>query len=1666
MTPASRSALVSGKTYTFSGYPSITEVYPDAGSILMLGGTYGTSSQYKPGFKLANQGGTYSPKISYTITGPLGTANSRVIYTALGSEDVNDLGVTINGALTDTFKFQHAKGVAAGSNGDMTFPTASLVGGQYRVDAVMNIASANYTQTWPSYTFNVALANDLELTKFIRPVQNTKNKYALTSRIPVILSLRNVGFNPVTNATGHVRIYFGNETTPVYDETVTSSYTDVPITTNGSREMEFPEYLPTRGVGTYRVSAEVTLNNATDLYLANNTISDADFAFDVAYDVELEAYAISNPDTAVSLGRPIIPCGVFRNHGISDVPQPVPCRMVVTNTATGAVIYDQTEMVESILQLPSNIETPVYFQDNLIINQAGTYLMTLSVTESNDPIQTNNVYSKTITVYPGMHGTYTVGTTGDYATIGDACSAAYLRGIDGSVIFKLIDPEYNITNLDQYQPAIDLSGDIVGNNATNTITFEPGDALMESSNPIVINMNPTSGIGVKMGQNNIPSYNDAAVNFVFNSRKKDFSNAGGYITINGGENRNLRFVLKSNANFRSAFYLGQGASHNTIENCEIIDSSSAADYAAIPGSLYNSGLDKFIFERNTALSGGIVMRSISPYDAKQYDRLNLHVNTYNLDTLCNSYNTISNNMISGFGIGVASMGIGVLEKNIEGTFTHTKFYNNNNTISNNEILNTAKTGIFLGFEEDSKVSGNRIDNVTGNYATLDDNGKVGTGIQTASNNNYAAGIVLGGEKSDSYFGYNTMRITVSNNEISNVTSNSASYGIKDLQCENRYLVTGSSSLFEMPDANERNIFVSNAIWNLLSGAATTNRAGLSLSSDGIVSSYRSRSDVVANNTIKLGDDNFAATTGNTCGISLSKVNGTQVFNNAIEILEGTYGENGHSSLIAYDGQMPATDNVTIDRNVYWYNTSAQNNDLAYFGEKDPNGVQYPNTGYINEYKNLKQWQYWTNCDSNSYFYDFSNEIGVNSDNELRIQQDAQGRYPMNSKLNNIGYKYDEITVDGTLLKDIISTSDIDGSARGIAGARYDAGASEFTGRVYLRDLEVVKLTSPITYESATGEFAGVNYVMTTDPVDIKALIRNNGNMDANNVPVRVTITHEAVKEIDSTISESYISYVSVPAYNNAVLDFHLGSSEPPSFIPQTYKMLVADAAAPAQFAKMVTTVTPVYTINVEVLDDGDQDAANNSFTDNYRFFIKKSNLSVLLSAEHTTFDLSNTSLYDTANVADYTDKVAGKLNYDSLKLGFNRLGWYQYVNAEPAVYHFDVFDRSVWEPRSVNYNAYKTLFWSDGDDKALLRTQEQDLRNFVANDEYSATNTSKKNLVIGSQEFLRSNTDTRAAFLTNYMKADNVTPGNPRGENVSYADNRLRGIGLSINKVESIVNTGFEIPGPVAEDGTETPIFTDATSYPALMSIPATGDGISVPAYYFMTHAGNDSIAGVCTSALTRNVVYLGLDWRHWANLDTVLRGILDYNARNGSDVVPVELLDFDAIDRNNRVELGWSTVSEYNLASFEVERRNAAGTFETIATVPASGTSTSIKSYGPVTDRDVSYGHTYTYRLRSIDRDGGSTLSNEVEVTLDDYFGIAPNPASTTARYSFNIGNANAAVELFDLDGKLVRTLYNGTVGGSMTLDIDVTSLANGTYTVVLRSGDQVYTTPLHVRK
>jgi hypothetical protein len=206
--------------------------------------------------------------------------------------------------------------------------------------------------------------------------------------------------------------------------------------------------------------------------------------------------------------------------------------------------------------------------------------------------------------------------------------------------------------------------------------------------------------------------------------------------------------------------------------------------------------------------------------------------------------------------------------------------------------------------------------------------------------------------------------------------------------------------------------------------------------------------------------------------------------------------------------------------------------------------------------------------------------------------------------------------------------------------------------------------------------------------------------------------------------------------------------------------------------------------------------------------------------------------------------------------------------------------------------------------------------------------------------------------------------------------------------------------------------------------------------------------------------------------------------------ITPVELTYFDGKARMTGVDLFWETASEEDNQGFHVDRRvikestdlqsgvtqfscvDQSGSdmpWTTIGFVAGAGNTTESMNY-KYFDADVATGGTYQYRLRQVDFDGSESFSNVVNVVvsnggivLEDNF---PNPTNDKTTIKFRVPNrAEVKLEIFDMMGNLVKTLYNNEVAGS-TGDYTIEwngrneagyEVASGSYMYKLTAGESV---------
>jgi len=172
---------------------------------------------------------------------------------------------------------------------------------------------------------------------------------------------------------------------------------------------------------------------------------------------------------------------------------------------------------------------------------------------------------------------------------------------------------------------------------------------------------------------------------------------------------------------------------------------------------------------------------------------------------------------------------------------------------------------------------------------------------------------------------------------------------------------------------------------------------------------------------------------------------------------------------------------------------------------------------------------------------------------------------------------------------------------------------------------------------------------------------------------------------------------------------------------------------------------------------------------------------------------------------------------------------------------------------------------------------------------------------------------------------------------------------------------------------------------------------------------------------------------------------------------LPVNLSAFDATaDGPAAALLQWTTARETNNDRFDIlHQAPGSDAFAPIGSVDGAGTTTVPQSYS-FEATGLSPG-THAFRLKQVDVDGASALSDPTEVTLVPDQAVtlsapAPSPVHTQATMTLGVQTAQPVrVSLFDMLGRQVRVLHDGPVSPAQPVTVTVRAgqLAPGIYFV-----------------
>jgi hypothetical protein len=171
-------------------------------------------------------------------------------------------------------------------------------------------------------------------------------------------------------------------------------------------------------------------------------------------------------------------------------------------------------------------------------------------------------------------------------------------------------------------------------------------------------------------------------------------------------------------------------------------------------------------------------------------------------------------------------------------------------------------------------------------------------------------------------------------------------------------------------------------------------------------------------------------------------------------------------------------------------------------------------------------------------------------------------------------------------------------------------------------------------------------------------------------------------------------------------------------------------------------------------------------------------------------------------------------------------------------------------------------------------------------------------------------------------------------------------------------------------------------------------------------------------------------------------------------NLLPVTLIDFNALRQKSIVQVKWSTSQELNSDHFEVQHSSDGQTFHAIGNVPAAGYSN--------TEKDYSFLHTTPakginyYRLKQYDTDGHAviyyirTVKFENNEAQDIY--IYPNPVTqgTINIQLSKIEKGTYMVSLYNNAGEKVSEQQISYSGSGISATVSLPKiLAAGTYTL-----------------
>ncbi len=223
-----------------------------------------------------------------------------------------------------------------------------------------------------------------------------------------------------------------------------------------------------------------------------------------------------------------------------------------------------------------------------------------------------------------------------------------------------------------------------------------------------------------------------------------------------------------------------------------------------------------------------------------------------------------------------------------------------------------------------------------------------------------------------------------------------------------------------------------------------------------------------------------------------------------------------------------------------------------------------------------------------------------------------------------------------------------------------------------------------------------------------------------------------------------------------------------------------------------------------------------------------------------------------------------------------------------------------------------------------------------------------------------------------------------------------------------------------------------------------------------------DNFTGIFTYILPSNTEIIPYDNGYYAefSVSSFSEFWLNDGGNGNTHPLPINLLSFEAIKQNKRVELKWATDNELNVDRYVVERSSNGVNFTTIGSVYAFNNSNQ-NNYNLVDNQPLS--GLNLYRLKMYDKDGTFRYSPIRKINFDnagDDISIYPNPVVDTKILVSSSANATTAV-LYDATGRVVKSFRLN--GRNNTLDVN--GVSAGAYQLKVITENSINTSKIIIQ-